>query len=167
MIQEMVQNTDQAPSMYYDCLDSVAEVSFGQQVNESITSNLTGKMSMMGQFIEKDRNGLLDKGEMTTEELRQALAELKKVDAAKDIALEKAKTRYTELRNHKLRGEGDLKVLEMQRREAINTYRPIKKEYVHNYRMSCIQSRQGLQKLQSEHDLIKKILNFTLVKVHT
>lgn len=37
---------------------------------------------------------------------------------------------------------------------------------MHNYRRECIEKRQNLQKNEDNLDFIRKVLDFTLVKVH-
>ena len=59
-----------------------------------------------------------------------------------------------------------LHLLDRQKREAINAYRPVKRQYVHQYRQECIYRRQILEKRQNDLEMIKKLMGFTLVKVH-
>lgn len=58
-------------------------------------------------------------------------------------------------------------MLDRQKRDAINAYRPVKRQYVHQYRQECIKRRQLLEKNQEDLEMLKKLFGFTMMKVHT
>ena len=56
--------------------------------------------------------------------------------------------------------------LTRQKREAIEVFRPIKREYVAKYRNQCIQKREALSQRQDDLDMLKKVLAVKLKVVY-
>ena len=60
----------------------------------------------------------------------------------------------------------ELRELDFQKRQAINEFRPIKRDYVHCYRTRVIEGRQNLSKLNKNLRCLKEITNIIFIKVH-
>ena len=56
--------------------------------------------------------------------------------------------------------------LTRQKREAIEVFRPIKREYVAKYRNQCIQKREALSQRQDDLDMLRKVLAVKLKVVY-
>ena len=93
----------------------------------------------MTKFLQSDKEGtLLPGGAMSIAELEQALAEVTLLEQRKRQAVERERVRKQQLFTEMARKMNDLRQVELQKREAINKYRPIKRQYVHSYRTQCI-----------------------------
>ena len=80
--------------------------------------------------------------------------------------MERAKAHKKELHTALVQKAVELSHVERQKRDAINNFRPIKRQYVHSYRTTCIKRQEILTRRQKDLDLIKGALGYTMIKLH-
>ena len=140
---------------------AIPESSVGPQVNVSTES-------LVSKFIALDLTGSLveDRQSMSVDELQAVLAELSQIEQVKSRALTRALTNRKEQMITVASNSNMLCQLEQKKREAVAIYRPIKREYVSDYRQTCIKNRVHLSRLGDDVDFLMKTFGVTMVKVH-